>query len=227
MLKRLWQKIKSIFSKPKVTTPPPVPVSPTPEAPTTPVEHPGDSRNPNWYRLWETCEIDTERLQEVLRVCKKILNYRDKYDYVELHTGVPWFMVAALHYRESSLNFNTYLHNGQPLGRVTTIVPKGIYFPKGEWKSAAVDALVREGFHKVRFKDIPTCLMRCERYNGLGYRSKGEYSPYVWAGTNHHDETGKYVADGRYSATAPEKQLGTAAIIKGLLMLVNQDTRLP
>ena len=61
-----------------------------------------------------------------------------------------------------------------------------------------------------------------ERFNGLGYRSKIgdsgkiELSPYVFAGTNLHDETGKYVADGKYSQTAKEAQLGVASIIIGL-----------
>jgi lysozyme family protein len=40
-------------------------------------------------------------------------------------TGVPWFVVAALHERESGADFATYLGNGEPLNRVTQLVPKG------------------------------------------------------------------------------------------------------
>ena len=41
--------------------------------------------------------------------------------------------------RESSCNFKTYLHNGDPLGKPTTHVPKGKNFTK--FTDAAVDAL--------------------------------------------------------------------------------------
>jgi lysozyme family protein len=40
-------------------------------------------------------------------------------------------------------------------------------------------------------------------------------SPYLWSGTTVY-ERGKYVADGRFSAIAVDKQIGCAAILKEL-----------
>jgi lysozyme family protein len=68
-------------------------------------------------------------------------------------------------------------------------------------------------------RNMPTIisvLQHLERYNGLGYRNKGIYSPYLWSFTNHYIE-GKYIADGVWSATAVSKQVGCAAILKELL----------
>ncbi len=40
-------------------------------------------------------------------------------------TGVPWELIGAIHFRESSLDFNKCLHNGDPLGQKTVRVPAG------------------------------------------------------------------------------------------------------
>jgi lysozyme family protein len=46
------------------------------------------------------------------------------------------------------MNFHTYLHNGDRLGKKTTSVPAGIDFPDTEdgWINASVDALKRETY---------------------------------------------------------------------------------
>lgn len=174
-----------------------------------------DAKNPDYEHLWETCEVDQTRVMEISNICKKILENKDKYELVQEKTGVPWFLVAALHYREASLNFKTCLHNGDPLPGPTFHVPR-FRGPFLSWSAAAVDALKYDGLHHFKYISPVSCLVMAEKFNGMGYRKTGEYSPYVWAGTNHHDETGKYVGDGKYSATAKELQLGVAAIFKGL-----------
>jgi hypothetical protein len=55
-------------------------------------------------------------------------------------------------------------------------------------------------------------------YNGAGYARKGRPSPYVLAGTQFY-KSGKYVADGRYSASAVDRQLGIAPVMKRVLEL--------
>ena len=75
------------------------------------------------------------------------------------------------------------MHNGDPLPGPTTHVPKG-RGPFISWEAAAIDALKYDGLDKIKLDSIEACLIMAEKFNGLGYRNKGEYSPYVWAGTN-------------------------------------------
>jgi lysozyme family protein len=174
-----------------------------------------NTKSPNWFELWNTCQVDQNRITEIGLVCKKILDNKEKYDVVETKTGVPWYLVAALHYREASLNFKTCLHNGDPLPGPTKHVPKG-RGPFKSWEDAAIDALKYDGLDHIKFETITTCLVLAEKFNGLGYRKTGILSPYIWAGTNQSTETGKYTGDGIYNPFAKEKQLGVAAIFKGL-----------
>ena len=174
------------------------------------------TKSPDYGELWASCTLDATRLPSIKRETDRIRKNKNTYDAIAGLANCAWWVPGLLHYRESSaLTLDVYLHNGQKLGKKTTIVPKGIFFRTDQFIDAAVDALKREGLFGV--KDPVIFLGKAERFNGLGYRRTGEYSPYVWAGTNHSDETGKYVADGRYSASAIEKQLGVAALLKGLL----------
>lgn len=174
-----------------------------------------NTKTPAFEELWLSCSIDPNRVLEVKSAVKKICNNAAAYNSVMLATGVPWQLVAALHYRESSFRFDTCLHNGDPLGAVTVHAPKG-RGPFVTWEEAAIDALKYDGLHLVGYPRISSMLVMAERYNGLGYRKTNELSPYIWAGTNHHDETGKFTSDSKYNPDAREKQLGVAAILKGL-----------
>lgn len=212
---KFWQK-----PKPTPTIPP---KDYTPHIPATSYTK-MDYSKPPWGEIAKKMKLDPDRVLEVKRVCRTILTNRARYMRVEGFTGVPWWVVAAYHYRESSLSFKGVLHNGQEIigtGRRTTWQPKG-RGPFGSWEEAAIDALKMKGYNEKMDWSIPGALEKAERYNGLGYRKrrgdkgKVELSPYIAAGTNFHDETSKYVADGRYDDDAPEKQLGVAAIWLGL-----------
>ncbi|MDD3149862.1 MAG: hypothetical protein PHV68_03430 [Candidatus Gastranaerophilales bacterium] len=145
---------------------------------------------------------------------------KSKYQAVSKKTGMPAELIAALHWRESGGNFNTYLHNGQPLGQVTTIVPKGKYFTN--WEDAAVDALSSKSSVKNSYnltsnsKDMAAMLSYAEYYNGLGYHNNNRTSAYVYSGTNEYT-SGKYVADGKYSKSAVDKQLGVAVMLNSII----------
>lgn len=210
-----WNWIKSIFNKPVYDTDKQIESNSPKKEITVETNSISTPRNPDWTTLWKTCFIDQNRKAEIQTICAKILSYKDKYLFVEDKTGVPWYLIAALHYREASLNFKTCLHNGDPLPGPTTHVPRG-RGPFISWEMAAIDALKYDGLDKIKFTSIESCLVMAEKFNGIGYRRTSEYSPYIWAGTNHHDETGKYVGDGVYSSIAVEKQLGVAAIFRGL-----------
>ncbi len=140
-----------------------------------------------------------------------------RYERVASATGVPAELIAALHFRESSGNFNTYLHNGQPLGQTTTIVPVGVFFT--DWEEAAIDAL-RSKAHiandlsmTAETDDMAAMATYAEYYNGLGYHYRGYESAYVYAGTDVYTG-GKFVADGVFDPNAMDQQLGVVAMLQ-------------
>lgn len=172
--------------------------------------------NPEYVKNFNEAEIDPERVWEVKAACEKILANKKFYQDVEAKTTVPWDVIAAIHYRESSLNFKAVLHNGERIvgtNKKTKLVPadRG---PFKTWRESAVDALLIKKYLFPKDWTIEKQLIFIEAYNGLGYKRRGELSPYVWAGTNKHDEHGKYVSDGKYDPNALEKQLGAVAILK-------------
>lgn len=143
-----------------------------------------------------------------------------RYDKVADQANMPPELIAALHWRESSGNFGTYLHQGDPLGKPPKHWPTNIpTFYK--WEDAANHALhqqkeVQDMFHISGKTTDPAALASySEYYNGLGYHYKDRPSPYVFSGTNQY-HGGKYVADGHYSPTAQDSQLGTMAMISAL-----------
>ena len=145
---------------------------------------------------------------------------RGRYEAVAAQTGVPARLIAALHFRESSMRFDTYLHQGDPLGRPAVNHPANIpvFY---DWESAAVHALSQKsGIRDAVGMDASTTdetaiATFAERYNGLGYHYKGKPSPYVYAGTDVY-QGGKYVRDGVYDANVWDRQPGVMAMMRSL-----------
>jgi lysozyme family protein len=152
---------------------------------------------------------------------------RDRYARVETQTGVPWFFIAVTHGLEASFNFRAHLHNGDfPLTARTRQVPAGrpsVWLPPSDWESSAKDALRLLGYTGQKDWSLERTLYRLEAYNGLGYRSLGVPTPYLWSFSNHY-ERGKYVADGKFSSTAKSQQCGAAVLLK--LLQEGGDIRL-
>lgn len=167
-------------------------------------------------KRWQNMHIPMARSLSFENVANKIKANKARYQAVANKTGVPWEVIGVIHYRESSLNFNTYLGNGEPLNRVTRLVPKG-RGPFSSWEEGAIDALVQAPPYAAKNKDwsIGGTLEIIEKYNGLGYASKGIPSPYVWAGTDQYSR-GKYVADGVFDPNYADTQLGCAGLLKFL-----------
>lgn len=168
--------------------------------------------------LWQKAEIKKESINRVIKVCQKIVANEAIYREIEFATATPWFMIAAIHNMESSLDFTRCLHNGDPWNKPTVHVPKGL----GPWKSfteSAIDAIKFDGLQGPRDWTIERILYLCEAYNGTGYRQyhPSVPSPYLWANTTISSGKGKYVADGKFDANAPnDDQIGVAAILKWL-----------
>lgn len=166
---------------------------------------------PTIAKQWDRMTLNSSRTAEFKRLAQFAIANKARYQNIEQMTNVPWVMVAVLHRRESDANFNTYLGNGEPLNRVTRLVPKG-RGPFASFEAGAIDALKYDGLDKVKDWRLEKMLWYCEKYNGLGYEKRGLPSPYVWGGTN-IQKPGKYVADGQFDPNAFDSQPGCAPMI--------------
>ncbi len=180
-----------------------------------------------WYvHLWKTLEFDPGCLPSITAACNLLMKHKSRYLNVEARTGVPWYVVAGIHFMEASCNFSSVLHNGEKIigtGKKTKLVPAG-RGPFHTWEDAAVDALQYDKLTEVKEWTIGVILKRCEAYNGLGYLKyhSNELTPYLWAQTNHNDGFGKYTSDGKWSDTqATNARPGIAAILKNLILIGN------
>lgn len=197
---------------PPNTAPPiqsaPPPVVTTPEAPAT------------GYRLtvlnrWRSASVRTAYVKSAEAMAVKALSYKAEfYDPVEKAIGIPWYVVAAIDMREESFAHSGYLGNGDPWNKVSVHVPRG-RGPFSSWYEGAIDALKLQGFDKISHWDIVTALIQLEDYNGVGYKSRGLPTPYVWSWTN-VQVLGKYVADGSFSPATMDTQPGCAALLLAL-----------
>jgi lysozyme family protein len=72
--------------------------------------------------------------------------------------------------------------------------------------------------HRVVEWRLERVLYQLERYNGWGYHWRGLASPYLWGATT-IQQRGKFVADGKFSPTTVDVQLGCAPMIRALMEL--------
>lgn len=171
-----------------------------------------------YANLWEAAQVLPKQRAATKTIVDKLTKNLDQYQAVAAAIGCPWWFVAIIHSRESSGNFKTHLHNGDPLTKRTTHVPAGrpvAGSPPFTWVESALDALRMAAFDKVPSWEAARCLYEWERYNGWGYFGKIN-SPYVWSFTTLYDK-GKYVADGVFDPETVDKQCGAAAMLKMLV----------
>lgn len=171
---------------------------------------------------WQKCQIVPNRELEVEKVAAALCAAKAKaiYQQIAQSTGVPWFIIAVIHQREASQNFNDSIAQGDPWNRVSQHVPRGIG-PFTSFVAAAVFALTRCAPYAAKWSDWSAggSLTLLVLYNGTGYEDyHDEPSPYDWGATNIEQE-GKYVADGKWSATVWDTQLGCAAMLKGMMAI--------
>jgi len=166
-------------------------------------------------KRWNAAKVT----RDVTATAKRLVAAKARYQAVESKTGVPWFVIAVIHMRESSQSWGGSLAQGDPWNRVSVHVPAG-RGPFNSWEEAAIDALVSCGPWLARNKDWSDAgtLTRLEEYNGLGYYKRGRPSPYVWAGTNQYS-SGKYIRDGAYDPDAIDTQPGCAGLILAMMVL--------
>lgn len=137
-------------------------------------------------------------------------------------TGVPWWFIAAIHWREAACDFSGILHNGEKIigtGKKTRLVPQG-RGPFSTWEHAAVDALKYQKLTDNKDWTMGRVLQLLELYNGTGYLKyhPEQMSPYLWSYSNLVSPRGRYTSDGKYDPNAlAETYAGAAVILKMLL----------
>jgi lysozyme family protein len=170
---------------------------------------------------WGNMVITPARVSTIDTMARKIIAGKQRYKAVQSDTGVPWAFIGVLHSRESSCDFAGVLHNGEKIignGKKTKLVPAG-RGPFSTWEQAAIDALEIKGYKRGSPEwSIPRCLYEGERFNGFGYRNRGVPSAYLWSFSNQYSK-GKYIADGVWSSTAVDQQMGIAPLMSRLLAL--------
>jgi len=175
------------------------------------------SKWPTYAKQWDGMTLKSAKLASIRSTAKRLVAAKARYQAVEAKTGVPWWWIAATHEREASQSWSASLAQGDPWNKKSTHVPKG-RGPFSSWEAAAVDALQLDGLTKVKDWRLEKALYYWELFNGWGYSNKGIPSPYVWGATS-VQKSGKYIADGVWSSTAVDTQLGTAAILKAMMEL--------
>ena len=217
------QALSGIITEPVVNRPAPPPVAAPP--PVTADAPSGDrlfdGYRPEYAADWQRMVIVPGRQAAVDAIARKLIGNKSRYQTIEAQTGVPWYMVAALHMRESDADFSTHLHNGDPLTGRTYHVPAGrppTGSPPFRWEESAIDALTMHGFNAIQDWPIERVAYECEKYNGWGYRHHGVPSAYLWSFSNIYGG-GKYVADGVWSASAEDQQCGVMPMISRMMAL--------
>lgn len=203
----------SFFKKGGVPQEPKAPEPPEPVLPS-----PGDASEP-YSAAWYEAQFNAAKFSNQSTaswVVDRLLKLEDVYRQGEAATSVHWFMIGALDSMECDNHPLGVLHNGELIvgtSKKTKLVPAG-RGPFATKLDSIVDALKYDGLFGKRMS-IGECLKWAEKYNGLGYKSRGIMSPYVWASTDRYTK-GRYVSDGVFDPNAVSKRAGVAAIFKEL-----------
>ncbi|HLL28599.1 MAG TPA: peptidoglycan-binding protein [Xanthobacteraceae bacterium] len=178
-----------------------------------------ESLAPQYAKWFDSMHVT--RKSEIERTADRLIKLIPIYKDVEAETGVPAVWLAPINERESSSNFSTYLGNGDPLSRKTIHVPagRGPFFGERAWRDGACDALHLD--HIDRVKDtigwtVESKMYEDELWNGFGPRFRGRVTGYLMAGTDIYTG-GKYIADGVWSPSAIDTQLGTVPMYCALV----------
>jgi lysozyme family protein len=197
-----------------------VPSDPIPAATRYPYT---DELKREYENLFRTARIKSSSAGELKRVAEFVTSSRPKerYKQVEHDTGVPWYVIGALHYREANLNFMGHLHNGDALLLQTVHVeakrppkpwiPPDVSDPEQLWRLSAKDALRRLS-KSVKSWTVQRMCYAFESFNGFGCRSYGIKSPYLWNYTNYYSQGG-FPRDHVFDANYRSRQAGVIAII--------------
>lgn len=172
----------------------------------------------DYLGLYSSCLVtkDSNQFRQIMNVCRIALINQSTYIQVSSLNGVPWEVVAAIHFRESNQSFKCHLHNGDLLTSRTVHVPKDRPIsgsPPFTWVESALDAFTDRWFpHEW---DIANALQFIERFNGVGYQKHGINTPYLWDFTDKYS-SGLFISDGSFDPNTKEERPGAVPILKQL-----------
>lgn len=158
---------------------------------------------------WERMAILPAHLSTVDWFVNQILEGKESYDKVASETGVPAFLIGAIHGRESTFNFARTIRDGK-----NAVLPEA-------WIDDAI-TVVREELASIYPNKISSwgpaeCLYFLLRYNGVGYRLNGPprpmRSPYVFSMSDHY-KVGKYTSDGNFDPDHVDVQVGCGTALR-------------
>jgi lysozyme family protein len=170
---------------------------------------------------WSHMVIDFDALSPLQKQAAALIASKSRYQAVAAQTGVPWPVIAVIHERECSQNWNLNIAQGDPWNKVSVRVPAG-RGPFASWEEAAIDALTNCNPFLSRWSHweaIEGVLTRLESYNGGGYAERNLPSPYIWSRTDQY-VCGKYDSDGVFDPDTIDAQQGCAGL---LLCMMQQD----
>ena len=128
-------------------------------------------------------------------------------------TGLPPELIAAIHYRESTGNFDATIKDGSKLPAGVSFVDDAVNI-----SNDANYVIFKEAYNmSADSVDVIAMLSIAEVHNGTGYYKMGLNSPYLYSGTNLYTK-GKYDADGHYNPDLVDKQPGIFLLICSILL---------
>ena len=174
-------------------------------------------------RNWAAMKVLPQFMPALDRIALRLVADKARYLSLEKRTTVPALVTMVIAERESGADPRKSLAPSDRWDRVSVHVPKG-RGPFKSWEDAAVDALRIGGLDKNRRDNwtIERALYQLEKYNGFGYRRYGLPSAYIWASTTIY-QGGKFIADGKFSRSVRDTQLGVAAL---MTRIVHADSAL-
>lgn len=168
--------------------------------------------------VFKNATLAPDRLPQIDHLVDRIIDGRSRYEKVSEATGIPWWAIGIIHQIDAGGNFQVHL-NGDPLNARTVHVPAGRPSngsPPFSWEESAIDQISLTWNQKTDFTTPGSALFAFERYNGLGYRKRNLYSPFIWGCTNRYSR-GAFVSDAVFEPEAVSKQCGAAAILLTLV----------
>lgn len=175
-----------------------------------------------YTNLWKTMKIRDEWVDRINDATSGIIGDKTIYSAVQSATGVPWFVVGILHQMESTRNFKTHLHNGDPLSRPTINVPAGrptTHRAPFTWEESAIDAIRFAKIDQTPSFSLEHVAYLFEGFNGFRSRNEHDiFTPYLWSGTEHYVK-GKFVRDNVFDDNAVSQQVGCMPILARLVEL--------
>ena len=164
-----------------------------------------------YQAMWDAASIT--RKSRAQAATATVLAHKSTYVAAEKATGVPWWWIGGIHYREADCNPRGCLANGDPAvgtGRRTTHVPAG-RGPYATFEESAKDAIAYERYTNPQWDQISYCAWAAEKFNGFGGGRNN--SSYLWAGTS-KEQPGMWVRDHVFDERATDPRVGVVAIWK-------------